>query len=53
MKLFGLTITILMLREEDGMDGEVTHVESKEREKSEDNEILGACPRESKRARVE
>lgn len=42
--------------EEDRMDGEVTDVESNERKKGEDNDemdILGACPRESKRARVE
>ena len=45
----------LMLREEDGMDEEVTDVESDERDKGEDDdmEILGACPRELKRARIE
>ncbi len=42
----------LMLREEDGMDGEVTDVESDEGDKGEDDdmEITGARPREPKRA---
>ncbi|MCJ1349585.1 hypothetical protein MMC31_007826 [Peltigera leucophlebia] len=47
----------LMLREEDGMDGEVTDVESDHEEdkgeEDDDMEILGARPRGSKRARVE
>ncbi len=47
----------LMLQEEDGMDEEVTdieidHKEDKDKE-DDDIEILGACPRESKRVRVE
>lgn len=48
----------LMLREEDGMDGEVTDVESdheedKGEEDADDMEILGAHTRESERARVQ
>ena len=40
----------LMLREEDGIDGEVTDVESDEGDKGEDDdmEILGARPQEPK-----
>ena len=45
----------LMLREEDGMDGEVTDVESDMGDKGEDDdmEITGTRPRESIRARLE
>ena len=47
----------LMLREEDGMDEEVTDVESDHEEdkdeEDDDIEILGARPRGSKRVRVE
>lgn len=45
----------LVLREEDGMDGEVTDVESDMGDKGEDDdmEITGARPRESIRARLE
>lgn len=46
-----------MLREEDGMEGEVTDVErdheEDQGEEDDDMEILGARPRGSKRARVE
>ncbi len=47
----------LILREEDGMDEEVTDVESDHKEdkdeEDDDIEILGARPRGSKRVRVE